>query len=334
MSSSIDSFTAALDGLKQGYETGRLAHAYLVVGSPRGNALAFVESFIQFLFCRENKKPCGTCRECRQIQDHVHPDVLWIAPESKARHIIIGEDDEEGIRKLNRFVSLTPYSGQRKVGVVLEADRMLPAAANAFLKTLEEPPGSSLLLLVTNSAQSLLPTIVSRCQRIVLSAAQEDDGPWQAALLDVLRRGPPQDSIEALIQSGRLKAILNEVKKAVAAEEESKAGEASDESEEAQDARIAARVLEVRTSIMRQLLLWKRDVLMAVLGSGDEVLHFESEKAVIREHAARLNYTQAMRQVEAVEGIIRRLERSLPDEVVFEVGLRGSTGAAPVRMLS
>ena len=327
MSSSIDSFTAALDGLKQGYETGRLAHAYLVVGSPRGNALAFAESFIQFLFCREKTKPCGTCRECRQIQDHVHPDVMWIAPESKARRILIGDDEEEGIRKLNRFVSLTPYSGQRKVGVVLEADRMNESAANAFLKTLEEPPGSSLLLLLTNSVQNLLPTIVSRCQRIVLSAAQEDEGPWQAALLDVLRRGPPQDSIEALVQSGRLKAILNEVKKTVTAEDKA---DSDEESEEAHDARIAARVLEVRTSIMRQLLLWKRDVLMAVVGAGDEVLHFEDEKLLIHEHAGKLNYGQAMRQVEAVEGIIRRLERNLPDEVVFEVGLRGATGARPM----
>lgn len=324
--SSIDSFTAALDGLKQGHEAGRLAHAYIVVGSPRGNASEFVEAFIQFLFCREKQKPCGTCAECRRVQEHVHPDVLWFGPESKARRIIIGEDEEEGIRKVNRFVSLSPYSGQRKVAVILEADRMNDAAANAFLKTLEEPPASSLLLLITNAVQHLLPTIVSRCQRIVLSAAQDEDGPWRPALLDVLRRGPPMDSIEALIQSGRLKTILNDVKKTVGGEEDAAEGE----SDEARDARIAARVIEARTAIMRQLLLWKRDVLMAVLGAGDEVLHFGDEKDAIRAQASKLNYAQAMRQVDAVEGIIRRLERNLPDEAVFEVGLRGVTGARPM----
>ena len=128
--SSIDSFTAALDGLKQGYEAGRLAHAYIIVGSPRGNASEFVESFIQFLFCREKQRPCGTCAECRRVQGHVHPDVIWFGPESKARRILIGDNDEEGIRKVNRFVSLSPYSGQRKVAVILEADRMNDAAAN------------------------------------------------------------------------------------------------------------------------------------------------------------------------------------------------------------
>ena len=74
---------------------------------------------------------------------------------------------------------------------------------------------------------------------------------------------------------------------------------------------------------MRQILLWKRDVLMAVVGMGDEVLHFEKEHLVIREQAKKLSYAQALDQVEAVEGIIRRLERNLPDEAVFEVGLRG-----------
>ena len=215
--SSIDSFTAALDGLKQGYEAGRLAHAYLVVGSPRGNALAFAESFLQFLFCREKNRPCGKCPECGRVKRHEHPDVLWLQPETKSRKIDIEQIREE----LTPRISRTSYGGGWKVGVILYADRLTEGAANAFLKTLEEPPGSSLLLLVTNSVQHLLPTIVSRCQRIVLSAGQEEEGHWQAALLDVLRRGPPQDSIEALIQSGRLKTILNEIKKVVSAEEES-----------------------------------------------------------------------------------------------------------------
>ena len=317
--SSIDSFTAALDGLKQGYEAGRLAHAYLVVGSPRGNALAFTESFLQFLFCREKNKPCGKCPECGRVKRREHPDILWLQPETKSRKIDIEQIREE----LTPRISSTSYGGGWKVGVILYADRLTEGAANAFLKTLEEPPGSSLLLLVTNSVQHLLPTIVSRCQRIILSTGQEEEGKWQAALLDVLRRGPPQDSIEALVQSGLLKTILNEVKKVVSAEEESNGDESSEENEEARNARIAARTLEVRTNIVRQLLLWKRDVLMAVVGMGDEVLHFENEILLIREQAKKLNYAQALRQVEAVEGIIRQLERNLPDETVFEVGLRG-----------
>jgi DNA polymerase-3 subunit delta' len=253
------------------------------------------------------------------VKRREHPDVLWLQPETKSRKI----DIEQIRQELTPRISSTSYGGGWKVGVILYADRLTEGAANAFLKTLEEPPGSSLLLLVTNSVQHLLPTIVSRCQRIILSAGQEEEGKWQAALMNVLRRGPPQDSIEALVQSGLLKTILNEVKKVVSAEEESNGDESSEENEEARNARIAARTLEVRTNIVRQLLLWKRDVLMAVVGMGDEVLHFENETMAIREQAKKLNYAQALRQVEAVEGIIRRLERNLPDEAVFEVGLRG-----------
>ena len=313
--SSIDNFTAALQGLKRSYEAGRLAHAYLVVGSPRGHGLVFVEAFLQFLFCREENKPCGKCSECKRVKRREQPDVLWLQPETKSRKIDIEQIREELAPRISR----TSYGGGWKVGVILDADRLTEGAANAFLKTLEEPPGSSLLLLVTSSAQRLLPTIVSRCQRILLSAAREEEGPWQVALLDVLRRGPPQDSIEALVQSGRLKAILNGVKKAIGAEKETTGRELNEEGEEA---RAAAQALEVRTNILRQLLLWKRDVLMAVMGMGDEVLHFEAEKPAIREQAKKLNDVQALRQVEAVEGMIRRLERNLPEEAVFEVGLR------------
>ena len=322
--SSIDSFTAALDGLKQSVETDRLAHAYVVVGSPRGNALAFVESFLQFLFCRAPHRPCGKCPECERVKRHEHADVLWLQPETKSRKIHIEQIREE----LTPRISRTSYAGGYKVGVILYADRLTEEAANAFLKTLEEPPGSSLLLLVTNSVQSLLPTIVSRCQRIVLSNAPDEEGPWQTKLLDVLRRGPPHDSVEAMIQSGLLKTILNDIKKDISAKEEANDEAPVDENEDAHSARIAARVIEARTNILRQLLLWKRDVLLAVLGAGDDVLHFESETAAIREQAGMLNYGQALRQVGAVEGIIRRLERNLPDETVFEVGLRGATGAS------
>lgn len=158
--SSIDSFTAALDGLKQGYETGRLAHAYLVVGSPRGNALAFSESFIQFLFCRDKNRPCGKCPECDRVKRHEHPDVLWLQPETKSRRIDIEQIREE----LTPRISRTSYGGGYKVGVILYADRLTEGAANAFLKTLEEPPRDSLIILVTDRPSLLLPTVLSRCR--------------------------------------------------------------------------------------------------------------------------------------------------------------------------
>jgi len=322
--SSIDSLGAALQSLRQSHDAGRLAHAYLVIGSPRGNALALTESFLQYLFCRARERPCGRCADCGRIKGHAHPDVMWMEPESKSRRIVIGDGDEIGIRDMNRFISVSPRLGTRKVGVLLGADRMTEQAANAFLKTLEEPSGSSLLMLITDSPQHLLPTIFSRCQRIVLSAGQDpDEGFWRAPLVDILRRDVPSDPLTALAWAGGLKRILEEAKKRVAAEEEEARPRAAvEEDEDVLEARLAARAADVRSSILRCVLLWQRDVLVTVMSAGPRVLHFAEEAEVIRQQAHGLTYAEAMARVRAAEVMIRRLERSMPEDAVFEVAFR------------
>ncbi len=325
--SSIDSFSHAFEDLRRGFEAGRLAHAYLVIGSPRGNALALTESFLQLLFCREKVRPCGACAECRRIKEHAHPDVFWLEPESKSRRIVIGDDDRVGIRDMTRFIAVSPLTGNRKVGVIVHADRMTEQASNAFLKTLEEPSATSLLLLLTDSAQHLLPTIVSRCQRVVLSpGAEEEDEAWRKPVLDILRRGLTADSLIAMVQSGRLKAVLKDVEKAVRAEEETGAGRRGEEDEETIEARIKARVIEVRSAVLRQLLLWQRDVLLCVLRAEKDALRFPDEADVLKRQASGLTYEQAQRRLQAMDEVVRRLERNLPDELVFDVGLRVPKG--------
>lgn len=325
--SSIDSFTAAFEGLRQAWEAGRTAHAYLLVGSPGGDALAFAESFLQMLFCQGKKKPCGACPECVRVKNHAHPDILWIEPESKSRRISIEQIRED----LAPRILQTSYGGGWKAGVLLHADRLTEPAANAFLKMLEEPPGSSLLLLVTDSAQHLLPTIISRCQRIVLSDRRDDEaGAWYEPLLAVLCEGPPKSAAQATAQAGRLKALLDEIKKKVEAEEEERAQteaearpDGTKEEKDTFDARVSARVNAVRADIMRCMLLWRRDVLLTVLEANESVLHYRDHTAVIRKQAARLTYGQALRQVTAVEDMVRQLEKNLPDETVLLAGLRG-----------
>ncbi|MCX7008523.1 MAG: hypothetical protein NTY53_14945, partial [Kiritimatiellaeota bacterium] len=170
----------ALEQLRQGLDGGRLAHAYIVAGPVRGAASQLLEKFLPTLFCRGVIKPCGDCAECRRVAAHAHPDILYLEPESKSRVIVIGEQgEEEGIRKVLRFISLTPFIGPWKVCMILDADRMNAAAANALLKTLEEPPPASLIFLLVESPQALPATIISRCQRLAVSAgldAQEERG--------------------------------------------------------------------------------------------------------------------------------------------------------------
>ncbi len=334
------------ENLRQSLETNRLAHAYLIVGSPQGAALALVESFLQLMLCRESKRPCGVCTICRHVQEHVHPDIMWMEPESKSRKILIGDETHVGIRDLNQFISLTPMVGDRKAGVILHADRLTDQAANAFLKTLEEPPASSLLFLLTQAPQHLLPTIVSRCQKIILSEDVESEaGPWLSKLLELLREDAPASTLGSMMQSARLRSILDEVKKSI---EKKEAGDAaaddveeetneSNESEddafggedakegfvnkEARKARIAARQIEVRSAIMKNILLWRRDVLLAVLGIHQH-RHFEKESAAINRQASKLAVADAMGKIREVETMIRRLDRNLPPPAVFDIGLK------------
>ena len=316
--SSIDSFAAAFDGLKQSFESGRTAHAYLIIGSPRGNGLALAESFLQLLFCEGKDRPCGECTACRRIKDHLHPDVMWLEPESRSRRIDIQQIREQ----LNPRIAQTSYGGGWKAGVLVHADRMTDAAANAFLKTLEEPPGKSVLLLLTDAAQYLLPTIVSRCQRIMLGSGEMiEGGEWMEALLDVLRLGAPGNSIQVMVQAGLLKGILDTVKAGASDEAETDADEEETEGKEIQSARVMARVLEARTSMMRAILIWKRDVLLRVLGVDPRHVHYQDELRHIDKQAEEASYAEALAEVRAVEEMVRRLERNLPAEAVFEVGL-------------
>ena len=79
----------AFDLLKNGFECGRLAQAYIVVGPPRGAGRKLAEKVLQLLYCTSDDKPCGTCRECIQAAEHTHPDLLWVEPQKKSRRISI-----------------------------------------------------------------------------------------------------------------------------------------------------------------------------------------------------------------------------------------------------
>ena len=125
----------------------------------------FVDSWIQACICSvptEAGDACGKCHHCQRMQKRSYHLLFEIKPRSKSRQILVDE-----IRALERFLFLKS-GGERKVGLILDADRMSIQAQNAFLKTLEEPVADTLLLLVTQNINALLPTIRSRCQTVLL----------------------------------------------------------------------------------------------------------------------------------------------------------------------
>ena len=304
-----ESVNTALEQLRQGLAGGRLAHAYIIAGPVRGAASEVLEKFLPALFCRGVIKPCGDCAECRRVAAHTHPDILRLEPESKARMITIGEDEEEGIRKVLRFISLTPFIGPWKVCVILDADRMNAAAANALLKTLEEPPPASLIFLLVESPQALPATIISRCQRLAVSAGLEvADEPWRAPLLEWLRAGPAGDPLLTGVRAGWLGQILDAERGRVA-DAESDAAKEEGVEKEVIAARVGSRYRAVRATLLRELLFWHRDVLLRVLQVETGGFHFDAEAEAQQRQAAGLPPAAALADVRRLEKLIQRLEQ-------------------------
>ncbi len=150
--------SSALSVLSQNVLRDRVASAYLFSG-PRGTGKTkSAMVFAQALLCQSGAvRPCGTCRPCKMFGADNHPDFVDISPDGAMIKI-------EQMRGLMDSLSLKSYMGGRKVCVMHDAEAMNRTTANAFLKTLEEPPGDTALILVSSNHAGLLPTIISRCR--------------------------------------------------------------------------------------------------------------------------------------------------------------------------
>jgi len=166
--------------LRRAIERDRLPHALLFSG-PQGVGKATTALLLaQALNCRVAGPvdTCGECVSCSKIGRGIHPDILWIAP--MPRVIKVGQITPRPnspippARTVTSFVGLAPYEGRKKVIVIRGAHAMNETAQNVLLKTLEEPPPSSILVLTTMAPGSLLPTVVSRCQTLRFSPVGQE----------------------------------------------------------------------------------------------------------------------------------------------------------------
>ena len=146
--------------IKKALERERVPHAYLFLGEEGVGRRSTAMTLAKAMNCSvEICDSCDTCGSCRKITSGNHPDFTLVEPEGNFIKI-------QQIRELQRSLQFKPYDGKRKVCLIPNAEKMNPAAANALLKTLEEPPPDTTLILTTTSPHLLLPTINSRCQRL------------------------------------------------------------------------------------------------------------------------------------------------------------------------
>ena len=166
-----------LDHLLGMYRSNRLPHALLLAGPAGCGKGVFAASLASILLCRavdasgSDIAPCGSCEGCNLVQAGSHGDMRWLAPEEGKRAIGV-----EPIREAIRFVQRTAGYGEHKVLVISPAEAMTTAAANALLKTLEEPAGNSVICLVCHQPSDLPATVRSRCQTITFPAPAFESG--------------------------------------------------------------------------------------------------------------------------------------------------------------
>ena len=179
----------ATTALTAARRAGRLPHALLIHEAPGAGGGWLAHWAARLALCeRSAEAPCGACQACRRALAWQHPDLMRVSPLEESRQIRI-----EQLRDLAAQLALTSHAGGYKVGVLDPADSMNRFAANALLKTLEEPPPRTLLVLVASQPSRLPPTVLSRCQRLTVRAPTRaaavawltqvrGKGAWDAAL--------------------------------------------------------------------------------------------------------------------------------------------------------
>jgi DNA polymerase-3 subunit delta' len=153
---------------------GRLASTYLFVGPEGVGKRVFALKLAQALLCTESDEaalaPCGNCSSCLMRQSLSHPDLHLVEREPDAKLLrikqFIGDDDHRGQEGLCHDIALRPMVGRRRVAIIDDADWLTPESANCLLKTLEEPPPDSIIILIGTSRSRQLPTILSRAQLV------------------------------------------------------------------------------------------------------------------------------------------------------------------------
>ena len=232
-----------IERFEAGLRDRRLAHAYLVTGSNRDQVLALVEHLADLVL---------------GVSHQDHPDFYKVQPESKSRRIRI-----EQIRDLERSLYLKAMKSEYKVAVILDADRMClgqAEPANAFLKTLEEPPVKTILLLTSTQPQALLATIISRCIRLDLVTDLVVNDPndviWQE-FIEGWKKVSGAASIRAYRRSQLLLELFAQLRERVQEAFEVALKETEDEeSENAVKAMIESEFLSARGELMIRLQQW------------------------------------------------------------------------------
>lgn len=305
---------SAFDRLSAAHTAGRLGHANLFTG-PIGSGKSWLANQL-----------AGLALDCPPEKVLAHPDAHIVQPESKSRRIVIAQ-----IRELEQSVRRKPLMARTKVVIIHDADRMLPQAANAFLKTLEEPPAGTLLLLLSPLPEAMLETILSRCIETALHGTTEPVAtPEEALLIEALERallrpkkiGPG----EAFRFTRTVRDLLADLRKKVTTEHEAllksdvahyqKTSDASSWLKDREDqvkALSESAVLRERERLLQIIAATLSSALRAQYG-------IPAAHPTIEDLAKKFTLPDLLGRIEALETLRRRLALGVQEALALETG--------------
>jgi DNA polymerase-3 subunit delta' len=327
--------TQGVQLLQRSLARGRLGHAYLFTGDSLEKLELLGRTLAKTLNCQNPVKIkgaatdcCDECLSCRKIDNETHADIHWARPESRSRVITIDQT-----RELMREVQLKPTEANFKVAIIVAADRLNPQAANAFLKTLEEPPANSVLVLLSTEPQRILETILSRCLRLNFSGdGRRELNSAEAEWLEKFGALAVNEQKSLLGRYRLLDVLLQKLAEIRSGVDENlsarspleKYDEVEEDLREKWEDELAAGIeAEYRRQRADLLLLvqcWLRDVWLHTLAAGKDLLNFPqvtSAEAV----AKKITPRHALENLQTLERTQRLLHTNIQEALALEVGL-------------
>lgn len=305
--------------LKNAICAGKISHAYIFNGETGSGKKMLAEMFAMTLQCEQGgDEPCGVCRSCKQAQSQNQPDII------RVRHEKLGTISVEDIRsQVNGDIQIKPYSSRYKIYIVADADKMTVQAQNALLKTIEEPPAYAVLMLLTNNADMMLPTILSRCVRLNLKAVEDGDireylmkemqvPDYQADLSVTFAQGNVGKAVK-LATSETFKEMKDEMLDLMRYMDQMELYEVVD---------AIKRINNYKTDIdefLDLMTVWFRDVLLFKATMEISPLIFKDELATIRKRASKSSYEGLEEIIRAIDKARVRLKANVNFDLVMEL---------------
>jgi DNA polymerase III subunit delta' len=316
----------AAEHLVRAHELGRLAHAFLITGPDGSGKLELAEQFY-----RAVNKVRNPARD---------PDFHLVQPESKSRRILV-----EQIRALEEELRMRSTTGKLKFGVIADADRMMPQSANAFLKTLEEPPNGSLLLLLTSLPEALLETIRSRCVMLTLrSPSRRPLGPSERVFFDAVSQLTEERSwtVGSGLALARLfQEQLARIRDGIEAEHDerfkresglyknSTDGKWLEQEEDRLGVLTESRYVQARTAFVERILEWFGDALRA--HQGGEEMDLDEYRAATAGFGEAISVSDLLERVRAFQELREHLSRNVHEGLAIEVAFLKGFGPLPAK---